>query len=94
MDTIGQRISIIQKMLGLSTAEFAERLGLSKQSYYLLTVNRTSPKFEAIQVIFGLFPDLSVNWFLFGKGEPRANNDKAVELLKKIAVDIKSVLEN
>lgn len=71
METTGDRIIHIRKVLGLSQAEFAERISLTRGAVGNWEHNKgiTQKNLEKISNIFGC----SLDWLLSGKGAPFAN---------------------
>ncbi len=63
------RIYQLMQHTGLNQAEFAERLGMSAGSVSNIFTGRTNPTNNHVQAIHRAFPQVNVNWLLFGEGE-------------------------
>jgi transcriptional regulator with XRE-family HTH domain len=73
MDTTGERILHIRKALGLTQAEFAERLELSRGAVGNWEQDKgiTQRNLQRIATTFGC----SLDWLLSGKGDPFAGGE-------------------
>ena len=63
------RIYQLMQHTGLKQAEFAERLGMSAGSVSNIFTGRTNPTNNHVQAIHRAFPQVNINWLLFGEGE-------------------------
>ena len=63
-----ERIRLIQEQLGLSQIEFANKLGISPASLSSILTGRTNPTSKHIMGIHQGFPEINVNWLMFGEG--------------------------
>lgn len=69
MKTLGERLKIIQKKSGKTLPEFAQSLGISRDSLINYQQNRTFPDSRILSTIcekYGINP----TWLLMGEGEP------------------------
>lgn len=66
MPTVGDRIKALRKKLGISQVDFADKIGVSKQTLYKyennIITNIPSDKIEAIAVNFKISPSLLMGW--------------------------------
>lgn len=68
MDMI-DRIRTIMEYTKLSQQDFAARLGISPASLSSILTGRTNPTNKHIMGIHQGFPEINVNWLMFGEGE-------------------------
>lgn len=54
---------------GLSQQEFAQRLNISPASLSSIYTGRTNPTGNHVKAIHMAFPEINVNWLMFGEGE-------------------------
>ena len=57
------------ELAGLSQQEFAARLEISPASLSSIFTGRTNPTNNHVQAIHRAFPNINVNWLMFGEGE-------------------------
>lgn len=72
------RIRKVMELAGLSQQEFAARLEISPASLSSIFTGRTNPTNNHVQAIHRAFPNINVNWLMFGEGEmmvPSAASD-------------------
>jgi transcriptional regulator with XRE-family HTH domain len=63
------RISLLIKAKNLSSAQFADEIGVQRSSISHLMSGRNKPSLDLIQKTLQRFPEVSTEWLLFGKGE-------------------------
>lgn len=63
------RIRIIMEYTKLSQQDFAARLGISPASLSSILTGRTNPTNKHIMGIHQGFPEINVNWLMFGEGD-------------------------
>lgn len=68
------RIRLIMEQTGLSQQDFAARLQISPASLSSIFTGRTNPTNNHVMAIHRAFPDINVNWLLFGEGEMRGGS--------------------
>lgn len=61
-------IQIMQKE-GLNNAEFADKIGISTSSLSHIFNGRNKPSLEVVMRIHKAYPDIDINWLLYGEGE-------------------------
>ena len=64
-----ERIKLIMDNAGLTQQEFAVKLGISPASLSSIFTGRTNPTNNHVMAIHRAFPQINVNWLLFGEGE-------------------------
>ena len=67
------RMRQVMERTGLSQQDFATRLGVSPASLSNIFVGRTNPTNNHVQAIHRAFPEISVNWLMFGEGDMLGN---------------------
>ena len=68
------RIRQIMENAGLSQLEFAARLDISAASLSSIFTGRTNPTNKHVMAVHKAFPQINVNWLLFGEGEMIVGN--------------------
>ena len=63
-----ERIRNIMQHERLSQQEFAARLGISAASLSSIFTGRTNPTNNHVMAVHRAFPQINVNWLLFGEG--------------------------
>jgi transcriptional regulator with XRE-family HTH domain len=88
MTGIGERIRELRIRLGLSQVEFANRIGVSKQTLYKyengIITNIPSDKIEAIAREFGVSPATIMGWADKPAEQPYYLNDETREIAQAI----------
>ena len=64
------RIKMIMERAKLTQQEFANKTGISAPNLSSIFTGRTNPTNKHVQAIHSAFPEISINWLLFGEGEP------------------------
>ncbi|MBK0403105.1 helix-turn-helix domain-containing protein [Adhaeribacter sp. BT258] len=63
------RLRKIATFFNLSPADFADLVGVSRPVISHIFSERNKPSLEVVQKIGAAFPDLNLEWLLFGNGE-------------------------
>lgn len=63
------RIALILKHKNLTSAKFADEIGVQRSSISHVLSGRNKPGLEFIQKILKKYPEISSDWILFGKGK-------------------------
>ncbi len=66
---MNDRIKQIQQALGMSQKDFAEAIGIAPGALSNIYSNRTNATSNHVKGIHKAFPDINVNWLMFGEGE-------------------------
>ena len=80
------RISLLIKAKNLTAAQFADEIGVQKSSISHILSGRNNASLDFIQKILLSYPEVSMEWILFGKGpifrstEPATNVNNDVHL--------------
>ena len=76
----------------LSQQEFAQRLNLSAASLSSIFTGRTNPTNKHVLAIHHAFPEVNVNWLLFGEGD-KFNDPSASSIPSNQEVVIEPILD-
>lgn len=68
-ETMIERIRSIMDYAKLSQQDFAARLGISPASLSSILTGRTNPTNKHVMGVHVAFPEINVNWLMFGEGE-------------------------
>lgn len=63
------RIRAVQDYAHLSQQDFAARLNISPASLSSIYTGRTNPTNNHVMAVHRAFPEINVNWLMFGEGE-------------------------
>ena len=63
-----ERISLLVKALNYTSAQFAEEINVQKSAVSHIMSGRNNPSLDFIQKIITRFPEVSIDWIMFGKG--------------------------
>lgn len=88
------RIRKVQDYVQMSQQDFAATLGISAASLSGIYTGRTQPTTKHVRAIHDAFPEVNVNWLLFGDGEmliSSANSDGAASSAPHVATSPTSV---
>lgn len=65
----------------LTPTEFADKIGVSRASISSIKTGRTQPTLSLVEKIKQHYPDIDVEWLIFGKGNvPIVNNEPQNEI--------------
>ena len=67
--TMRERIKQIQTMTKMSQQDFAKAIGVSPGSLSSVYSQRTQPTNNYVEGIHKAFPEININWLMFGEGE-------------------------
>jgi transcriptional regulator with XRE-family HTH domain len=99
--TLGQRIKMQRKRLGLSTAAAARRAGVTRDTLAAWEAGTSTPRANRLLTLAGVL-ETSIGWLLEGKGDcapaPTAQTDKQalrqqITQAKDLAQSLTSMLE-
>ncbi len=65
---MNSRISLVLKTKNMSSAQLADELGVQRSGISHILNGRNKPSLDFILRIIKKYPDISVNWLLFGEG--------------------------
>jgi len=76
------RISYILKVKNLTSAKFADEIGVQRSSVSHVLSGRNKPGFDFVQKLLLCYPDINADWLITGKGRP-LNEPESLESRKK-----------
>ncbi len=65
---MNNRISMVLKAKNISPAQLADDLGVQRSGISHILNGRNKPSLDFIQKLIRLYPDISIQWLLFGEG--------------------------
>ncbi|MCK4287642.1 MAG: helix-turn-helix transcriptional regulator [Bacteroidales bacterium] len=83
------RISLILKHKNLTSAKFADEIGVQRSSISHVLSGRNKPSLEFIQKILKTYPEISSEWILFGKGKMMSDQENETEVKRgRVEIDL------
>jgi transcriptional regulator with XRE-family HTH domain len=76
------RIALILKHKNLTSAKFADEIGVQRSSISHVLSGRNKPGLEFIQKILKKYPEISSDWILFGKGKMMSDQENEAEVTR------------
>ncbi|MDR3272352.1 MAG: helix-turn-helix domain-containing protein [Flavobacteriaceae bacterium] len=67
---IAKRIIALIELLGLTPAEFADKIGVQRSGISHITSGRNKPSLDFLESTLKNFPSLNAEWLILGKGKP------------------------
>ena len=81
MSGFSERLSALRRGAGMTQAELAKKLGISKSSVSMYECGNREPEFDLLEKMADLLQvDMNV---LLGRGEPLVNNDPELTAYRK-----------
>lgn len=77
MKTIGERLTYLIESQYSSKTKFCEENGLEYNSFQPFTNNKRTLGIHLLNKLVEVFPNLNVNWLLYGKGKININDDES-----------------
>lgn len=77
---MNDRIKQIQAALGMSQKDFSEAIGITPGALSNIYSNRTNATSNHVRGIHAAFPQIDINWLMFGEGEmylPTSGSDSS-----------------
>ena len=74
------RIILLIKAKNLTAAQFADEIGVQKSSISHILSGRNNASLDFIQKVLLCFPEVSMEWLMFGKGPIFKNPDTVVNV--------------
>lgn len=65
---MNDRILLILKTQNMTSSQFADEIGVQRSNISHILSGRNNPSLEFVMKIIKRFPDLSLEWLIFGKG--------------------------
>ncbi|MBI9038527.1 MAG: helix-turn-helix transcriptional regulator [Bacteroidales bacterium] len=90
------RIRLILKIKNLSSAKFAEEIGVQRSGISHILSGRNKPSLEFVHKLLNRFSDINSEWLILGKGEMIKSevNRKEIEVQTEINYENNSFLES
>ncbi|MDJ1503508.1 helix-turn-helix transcriptional regulator [Xanthocytophaga agilis] len=94
MKTTGEIFDAVVEALGISYAEMAKKIGLSRPDlFYNMRAGKSNPGYETLQAIAKAYPQIDCRFLLTGEGNPlikvvTSPENELKEYLKKIIIEI------
>ncbi|NTW24778.1 MAG: helix-turn-helix transcriptional regulator, partial [Lentimicrobium sp.] len=66
---MNSRIALVLKAKNISPSTLADDLGVQRSGISHILNGRNKPSLEFIQKLIKLYPDISIQWILFGEGQ-------------------------
>ncbi|MDJ1503539.1 helix-turn-helix domain-containing protein [Xanthocytophaga agilis] len=94
MKTTGEIFDAIVEALGISYAELAKKVGLSRPDlFYNMRAGKSNPGYETLQAIAKAYPQINCRFMLTGEGDPliimtNYPKDEFKEYIKKILKEL------
>jgi len=66
---MNNRIALVLKAKNISPSTLADELGVQRSGISHILNGRNKPSLEFIQKLIKLYPDISIQWILFGEGQ-------------------------
>lgn len=81
-DEIRRRISQVMELKNMDRTTFAQAIGMSQSNLSHLLGGRNDPSLNTILQVHDAFPEIDVDWLIYGKGNGPvfADNDAAQDL--------------
>lgn len=70
------RIQQIIDSAQLTSAKFADKIGVQRSSISHILSGRNKPSLDFVQKVLAAFENINTDWLLFGKGEMQNNSNK------------------
>lgn len=65
--------------MGMTQLEFANRIGVSPASLSSIFTGRTNPTNNHVSAVHRAFPDININWLMFGEGDMYVHQEKPAD---------------
>lgn len=67
--TFAQRLRLLIKSKNVSQAELARKLQVTRGGVNFWLTDRQKPGFKQLMMLFEIFPEISADWLLLGRGK-------------------------
>lgn len=81
-----ERINLIMKAKNLSPRQFSEEIGIQPSGLSHIISGRNKPSLDFVMKVVKRFPEIDINWLMFGKGEMYVLNDSTSIPLPQVSV--------
>lgn len=80
---MNNRIALVIQAKNITPSQLADELGVQRSGVSHIMTNRNKPSLEFIQKLLKKYPDISMNWILFGEG-PMMNPYPVQETVQQV----------
>ena len=92
------RINILLKAKNITARQFAEEIGIQPSGMSHILSGRNNPSLDFVLKVMKRWPEVNINWLMFGKGEmyvnPPINSSSApVEELQEVSDNISGTVD-
>ena len=88
------RIKQLLQHLGVSAAEFADRIGVQRSAVSHILAGRNNPGLEFLQKVLMSYPEINPDWLLLGNGNIDRERTPAIgKILTQPIPDLKEWIE-
>ena len=92
------RINILLKAKNITARQFAEEIGIQPSGMSHILSGRNNPSLDFVMKVMKRWPEVNINWLMFGKGEmyvnPPINSSSApVEELQEVSDNISGTVD-
>jgi len=74
------RITLLIKAKNLTAAQFADEIGVQKSSISHIISGRNNASLDFIQKVLLTYPEVNMDWLMFGKGPLFKSNETAIKV--------------
>jgi len=85
------RIQLLVKALNYTAAQFADEVGVQKSGISHIISGRNNPSLDFIQKILLRFPEVNMDWLMFGKGPVFKDRDFSTERTENKAFETRNI---
>ncbi len=88
---LNRRIEVIMAESGMSRATFCEALNISQGTLSLVFSGRNQPSLDLVTKLLKTFPHVNPDWLILGTGNPKREENSALNLdkLHQVILEIK-----
>ena len=87
------RINILMKAKNISARQFAEEIGIQPSGMSHILSGRNNPSLDFVMKVMRRWPEVNINWLMFGKGEMYATPPLSVPVNAVTESEVISVQE-
>ena len=84
------RINLILQAKNITSKQFAEEIGVQPSGLSHILSGRNNPSLDFVMKVMRRYPEIDINWLMFGKGEMIAGAGVKSSVEKSTVVEIPS----
>lgn len=88
------RINLILKAKNITARQFAESIGIQPSGMSHILSGRNNPSLDFVMKVMRRWPEININWLMFGKGEMYVPQEQQVHYSSPIEPDLFSQPED